>query len=285
MTTKKKGIIAILLVIFFLLIVPSIVIGEIIYSAPRNKEYSPLPLQEETAKTSDGVSITFWYSNQSKYLLIMVHGHADNAGILYRRAESLIQGQTYDVLFLDLRNHGRSGKKNPISFGVYESKDVLSVIEWATAKSWEKIVIYGTSMGSIATYMAYETLESKEKISGLILDSSFENIEDVLNRNLRKHFVMQPWRFFISKYVLDIRGRNIRFPSLLKFLNSTRNLPVLVIHGEKDIEAPPSIIEKIKALNLPNVTTYLVNDGKHSRLLSITSVVEKINEFLALLFA
>ncbi len=242
-------------------------------------------MQQDTTKTSDGVQIAFWYSNQSKYLLIMIHGHADNARILFDRAEPLIQNRAYDVLFMDLRNHGKSGKKNPISFGVYESKDVLSVIEWATTKSWDKIVIYGTSMGAIATYLAYEKLNSKQKISGLILDSSFENIEEVLNRNLKKHLVVQPWRFLISKYVLDVRGRNIHFPSLLNFLNNTKNLPILVIHGEKDAEAPPSIIERIQALNPTNVTTHLVKDGKHSRLLSITSVVQKINEFLVLLFA
>ncbi len=272
------------IVLLTILLVPSIIIGEIIYSAPRNKDYADLPLLGGSIVTSDGISIRFWYSNESENLVIFTHGHGDNSKILFERTNALLVNQTYDVLFLDLRNHGRSSKKPPVSFGVYESKDLIGVIEWATSKHWKSIVLYGTSMGAVATYLAYDSLLRKEKVSGLVLDSSYESIKEVLNLNLKKNYIIQPWRFLVIKYLLDIRGRNIQFPSLLQFLNSTPNLPILVIHGGKDVEAPPSIITKINALGLPNVSTLLIEEGKHSRLLSIPTVILKINSFLSTIF-
>ncbi len=104
---------------------PLVVIGEIIFSAPRNKDYEDFPLQQATAKTKDGVVIVFWFSNNSENLVIMIHGHNDNAGILFKRAKGLIQNQPYDS-YLDLRNHGKSGEKLLVSFVVCKSRDVVA---------------------------------------------------------------------------------------------------------------------------------------------------------------
>eukprot|EP01101_Sappina_pedata_P003921 TRINITY_DN1597_c0_g2_i1.p1 TRINITY_DN1597_c0_g2~~TRINITY_DN1597_c0_g2_i1.p1 ORF type:complete len:304 (+),score=84.46 TRINITY_DN1597_c0_g2_i1:635-1546(+) len=54
----------------------------------------------------------------------------------------------FNILAIDLRNHGKSSDAKPITLGLYEGLDVLSAIEWLRInKNATKIGLWGESMG------------------------------------------------------------------------------------------------------------------------------------------
>ena len=65
-------------------------------------------------------------------------------------------------------------------------EDVLCAINWVfEKKEWHKVVVFGTSMGSISSLLAVTNTEYK--IDGLILDSPFVSVDTTFKLNMKKH--------------------------------------------------------------------------------------------------
>ncbi|MHA2100061.1 MAG: alpha/beta hydrolase [Candidatus Kariarchaeaceae archaeon] len=259
-------------IIYFLSI---IVIGELYFQVSRHRKY-PIDPRELGAKAIvlrdlDQRRIIAWYKpTQEKNLAIIVHGHFDNAGMMFERYTPLFTENNWDVLTLDLRNHGLSDDDFPLTYGVRESFDVKLAINWARKKKkWQKLVIFGTSMGSIAGLLAAN--KTNGNINGLILDSSFVSIEKTLELNLAKHRLpIQIYVEPLTKY-LEIRYRKINYsfsyyPKIEDHLvKASSRFPIFIARGMLDHEVANEDYFIMKRL-IPNETHVLIPDGKHSRL-------------------
>ncbi|MCY3413591.1 MAG: alpha/beta hydrolase [Candidatus Heimdallarchaeota archaeon] len=223
-------------------------------------------------KTVDNLSIQGWYTQHHENLVIIVHGHWDHSKIMQERYESIF-ADDFDILFIDLRNHGRSDAKQPVTLGVNESKDVCAALEWVNTMNWKKTILWGTSMGAIAAL-----LTRNPPIDAYILGSAFLNHEEVINMNMQKHHLPGPYRQTILWY-MDIRIEGFGFPNILERFENI-SIPCLYLHGDQDIEAPISIIEQLNNLNNSNIVTVIIEGGEHSRLFEHQKYHEEIIEFL-----
>ena len=152
-----------------MIVVPPIIIGEVYYSMSRHQSYEDLSgFQSITFTTNDSLEIQGWYTNNTDNLVIIVHGHGDHSAIMHSRYDSLFDN--YDRLYLDLRNHGRSDDMHPVTLGVNESIDVKSALEWVDKQSWNKTILFGTSMGAIASLLSVSN--SKANLTGLITSAA-----------------------------------------------------------------------------------------------------------------
>jgi pimeloyl-ACP methyl ester carboxylesterase len=263
------------------LLLPTVILGEIVYRASRSVEYDDLPLEQETVVTRDNVKINLWYSETTSQVAILVHGHGDHAGIMYERYAQIFTNLGYDLILIDMRNHGLSDDRPPITMGVEEHVDVVAVLHWAASKSWDKVLVFGTSMGSIASLLAVEyALEVTPGLNvvGIVLDSSFSDPIEVMNNNFEKNALIQPWRWMVVQYLTQLRASIDEFPDILDTLDQLA-IPTLVIHGSADIEAPPSFLLDVDDLDNDYIVTKMVINGTHSRLFEQPEFVTALNDF------
>lgn len=273
---------SIVLILLGILILPTVILGEVIYQVSRSVEYDALPLEQETVVSRDNVKINLWYSQKQTRAVILVHGHGDHAGLMYDRYGTIFTDLDYDIILLDMRNHGLSEHHPPITMGVEEHVDVAAVLHWASSNVWDEIIVFGTSMGSIASLLAVEyALDHTPglNVTALILDSSFSDPIEVMNNNFEKNAVVQPWRWLVVQYLAKLRASVDEFPDILETLDKL-TIPTLVAHGSADIEAPPSFLLDVNDLNNDHIVTMMVVNGHHSLLHERPDFVTAVSDFV-----
>jgi len=102
--------------------------------------------------------------NNSSRFVIVVHGVA-TCRFTYASVEpgSMLYEQGFNVLMIDLRNHGDSDmyETNPYeSFGLYEHRDVLGALDYLTVRypflnATNSVALYGSSMGAGCSLISF----------------------------------------------------------------------------------------------------------------------------------
>src|SRR5882724_9319190 len=135
------------------------------------------PFGDVFFKTSDGVELNGWYfpaptnSPRGHIAVLICHG---NGGNISHRADLYRAWQQTGVAIFafDYRGYGRS-QGRPSEEGTY--LDAQAASRWLTNKGFAQILVHGESLGGgIATELCL-----REKMSGLILQSTFTCIADI----------------------------------------------------------------------------------------------------------
>ncbi len=96
-----------------------------------------------------------------------------------------------DVLLLELRNHGRSGRA-AASFGPKESRDVLAACAWMRARApAQRLVLFGVSLGTVAVALAAPSVEG---LAAIALDAPVLDVHATAERMLARSPRGQPRR-------------------------------------------------------------------------------------------
>jgi len=163
-------------------------------------------------------------------VLLYLHGNGVNIGANAAHADRFHR-MGFAVLIIDYRGYGLSEGSFPNETSVY--------LDAATA--WDYLVkqrqiqpsdifIYGHSLGgAIAINLAVQ----QPKAAGLIVESSFSSIQNVVN--LRSQFKLFPVSFILNQ----------RFDSISKVKDL--RVPVLFIHGTDDFVVPDSMSRQLYA--------------------------------------
>ncbi len=268
---RVKTFILIILVIYVILV---LIIGEVFFSASRHRDYPVDPNDFDASKielNQENKTIVLWHKSiQSEKIVFIVHGHSDNSGYMFDRYVPIFIGLGYDILTIDLRNHGLSDDIKPVTFGLYEAKDVELGLKWINNNTdYEEILLFGTSMGAVAALLAIDNINTK--INGLILDSPYINLENTMRLSLNKHKVPSFLFYHPVKFYLNIRfnshGLDINdFPDLISVLqNNSDEIPILVLYGTSDVEVSELDYKAITD-QVSNITIVPIIDGEHSRL-------------------
>jgi uncharacterized protein len=176
------------------------------------------PFEDLRLKASDGIQVHTWFfpadeSSPRKHLVMLVcHGNAGNISHRLTLARALLQTGV-SVLLFDYRGFGES-EGVPTEEGTY--LDAQAAHHWLTAKGFapENIIVFGESLGGgIASELAV-----REKIGGLILQSTFSCIPDIGAE-------LFPW--------LPVRWMaSIRYDTCQKLPQI--KVPVLIMHSRDD---------------------------------------------------
>lgn len=276
----------ILVIIYIFLI---IIIGEIYYSFPRYRKYpidpSSLGAKNIILEHKDGHKINGWLKESGKKeIAIIVHGHFDNAGMMFERYVPLFIKFNCDVFAIDLRNHGMSDRNLPLTYGPNESLDVKLALDWVVEKNkWEKIILFGTSMGSISALLAKNHFN--HVINGLILDSPFVSINETLKLNIKKHHFPLFFIYYPLKIYLDLRykihGFSLQYyPDIIdQIKKASKTTKLLVTRGADDNEVSEDDFNRIRSI-LPEETSILVQGVGHSKTYQSNIFIEHLNQFL-----
>ncbi len=210
-----------------------------------------LPFEEVWIPVGDrGDRIHGWWipaSGPETGVLLYLHGNGINIGANVEQANRFHQ-LGLSVLLIDYRGHGRSQGSFPHEQQVYQDAEA----------SWQYLIqdrnvapqhlfIFGHSMGgAIAINLASQHPDA----AGLIVQSSFTSIRDMVDRN-------PIYRIFPIDLLLTQRLESIRKVPRLQ-------MPTLFIHGLADAEVPAQMSQMLYAAAPQPKQIYLVPIAGHN---------------------
>ena len=184
----------------------------------------------------DGIRISGWFvpaSTPSDKVVIVIHGGdvcKRNTSVLL--PAGMLANNGFNVLLIDLRNHGDSEVVGKRFTGVTEYRDALGAYDWLISRGYapESIGIMGVSMGAATSVNAFG---KEPNIAALWSDSSFASLPIVLDDQL----VMNGLPAFMKNAVLTVAkmdGFDLNAISPLEEIKNHANRPVTIIHGTED---------------------------------------------------
>jgi len=203
------------------------------------------PSQEMDSRHFSNVS-------NSNACILVVHGHGANMAryIRYNSYDSVLEKAVaplvaagFNVLTMDLRNHGTSDSASPISLGIHESMDVLAGVEWLINSSTcqrlpdgtYRIGVWGESMGAATVVFATSSGSRAASVKAIVLDSSYASAREVIEPWVNSKISWIPpllINYWISWF--DLLG-----PFRLDDINVTDRIkeitcPIMIAHGRTD---------------------------------------------------
>jgi pimeloyl-ACP methyl ester carboxylesterase len=211
-------------------------------------------------RTSDGVRIHGWFlaaGEQARWVTLYFHGNAGNLSHRIRHMEALRRVGS-DLLLIDYRGYGRS-EGTAAEPGIYRDADAAYAWLRGLGRSWEKIVLYGESLGTAVA----ADLAAREACAGVVLEAPFPSAKAVAAR------------------VLPFIG-----PLVVSGLDTAANLrrvrvPVLILHGNRDEVIPQDLGREVfEAANEPK-EFWGVEGANHSDILEVAGreYLERLRAF------
>ena len=189
---------------------------------------------EHTVRTYDGKEL--WVGlvpgdKANKHYVILSHGYTSTRYGVYKYAV-LWRKLGYNCVLYDNRGHG-ANKPATITFGVRESRDLMTVIEDTYERYGRDIHIglHGESMGAGLQLMA---LEYHPKVDFIVNDCGYSSILPVLKWKVQENFhlpgclahLASPYgRLFFGFWYHEVRP----IDRLRK-----NNIPICFVHGTDD---------------------------------------------------
>lgn len=183
----------------------------VLFYPTKDVSYSPaevgLDFEDIFFKAADNVNINGWFVPclDAEYTILFCHG---NAGNIANRVEKLkfFHDLKCNVFIFDYRGYGKS-EGSPSEEGIY--KDVKGAYDYLLSRRIRPATIigYGESLGgAVITDLAL-----KEKLAGLITDSSITSVKDMV----KKIYPFLPYWLFASRLDAESKIKSIAAPKLI----------------------------------------------------------------------
>ena len=194
----------------------------------------------------DGVHIAGWVipaagapsGATGRPTLVLVHGGKTNKSGMLDFAPAALH-DAYDLVILDLRNSGRSGRARSTG-GLHEQGDLQAMLDWLERTkhpSWVGIV--GNSNGAAA---AVAEAAGDLRVKALVLDSMHASVERQIGNVIvtEKHLPAWPGALALIAGVNAQLGEDVATVDPERSLPRVRGRPILFTHGLMDIIDRPS---------------------------------------------
>ncbi|MFG0317095.1 MAG: alpha/beta hydrolase [Planctomycetota bacterium JB042] len=205
--------------------------------------------REVRLTTADGLEVRGFLvearESPPRFQAVLVHGLFRNALELERPAAWLHE-LGGDVLMLEMRNHGGSGRGAP-GFGLREREDVLAAVRFLRARATRggvPLLLYGVSLGSAAVLLAAPDVE---RLGALAVDAAIPELEEVYeNLAGRRMGLPGPYRWLTLR-AIELLARfdvdDVRPVDAAGRLDP--DLPALVVAAGRDVRTPPDAVRRV----------------------------------------
>lgn len=189
---------------------------------------------EHTVTTFDGQTLWVGFvpgDRENKHFVVLSHGYTSTRYGMYKYA-ALWRRLGYNCVIYDNRGHGVN-KPTTVSFGIRESRDLMTVIEDTYERYGRDIHIglHGESMGAGLQVMA---LAHKPNVDFIVNDCGYSEILPVLRWKVSQGFHFPGWladlaspfcRLFFGYWFQEVRPID-----MLK----KNEIPICFVHGTSD---------------------------------------------------
>ncbi|MBL7665348.1 MAG: alpha/beta hydrolase [Bacteriovoracaceae bacterium] len=187
--------------------------------------------------------------------IIFFHGNAENISTHFFNL-AWITEHGYDLFIFDYRGYGKSAGE-PDQNGTY--LDGIAAMEegmkWSEIRKSKKIIVYGQSLGGIIAARSLIDFKHKDKISLLVLDSTFSSYQDIAFDKLTNHwltFLFSPLAYLLVSDEMESQS----------YLPNDKT-PKLIIHGVNDTIVPYKFGEEIFHLSSEPKWLWKIENSKH----------------------
>lgn len=244
----------------------------------------------------DDLNLNGWYIPSSKpevsKTLIISHGRTSNRLKAMKYLEIIKDkglDSLYNVFIPDLRNSGKSDEAKT-GMGYEFAEDITASMKMLKEiYQQEEFVLWGFSMGAMASATAINRpdlveIQQKEglRVSKLILASPLSNIKETARiagaeMGIPNFIFNESWKGFDK--VIDGWSDNMKFSYLL----SNKKLPTLILYGNGDATTPAEVLEA-EIEGMMHVYPILFKGADHVQIYTQPEFKEryadKVNEFL-----
>jgi uncharacterized protein len=221
--------------------------------------------------TPDGMTLRGWFLTPrvaNGNAVILLHGVSDNRLGMYGYGKWLLE-HNYAVLLPDARAHGLSS--GLATYGLKESDDIHRWIDWLE-DTYHPHCVYGLGE-SMGAAQLLQSLAKESRFCAVVAESPFATFREVAYARFGREFHTGPWlgsTFFRPTvdvgflYVRLMYGLDMEDASRRRAVSETKT-PVMLIHGLRDRNIPPSHSDEIQASNPTDVVVWKVPGAVHTR--------------------
>jgi fermentation-respiration switch protein FrsA (DUF1100 family) len=229
------------------------------FSSPKRAR---LPVEEVAFSSTDGTPLSGWFFPAASPppqdlapTVIQFHGNAQNMTAHFASVFWMVEAG-YQVFTFDYRGYGKSGG-SPDQRGLHQ--DALAAIREVERRMPGRkrdIILYGQSLGGAVVARALQDLSSKERISAVVLEGTFDAY-----RSIARNMLARSWITFLFQPLAGVLVSDEYSPE--ESFAKISPIPLLVIHGEKDPAIPASFGRRIHSLAEEPKTLWIIPRGRH----------------------
>lgn len=173
------------------------------------------------------------------------------------------------VLLIDMRENGLSdGNARGMALGIREAEDAVAAAQELRARGYEKVVLFGCSLGGATAILA---AAQDPSIDGVIAESAIARFEDFVaegaDRRLGMIGISARWATaWWAGLVVDHTHRRIGLSSYVAPADVIEKIaprPVLLIHGGKDRWVAETHAQALKEKGGAGVGYWLIAEAGH----------------------
>ncbi|MCZ6690501.1 MAG: alpha/beta hydrolase [Planctomycetota bacterium] len=236
------------------LMVLRILENRLIYRPMRELRGDPsrigIPFEDTSIASADDVRLHGWWvpEREAGLAVLVLHGNSGNISYILEQI-ALFHALGVGILAVDYRGYGRSDGR-PTEGGLYRDADAaLRYLHEVRRFPLDRIVVFGKSLGGAVAV----NLASKERVGGLIIESTFTTLKEFVRRFIRAlpvHLLVQS-----------------RFDSLGKIRGVAG--PILAIHGEEDEVVPIDLGRRLIEAAVVEKEFFAVPGANHDNVLRV----------------
>lgn len=221
---------------------------------------------EDVRLVSDAGRLQAWWIDQgSDIAVLMLHGRRRGNIQETLRALPIVTSSGYSTLVVAYRNHGQS-PDSPDGFYHYgdtEWQDAVEGLRFLKAQGFNKVVLYGFSMGGAVALETFERYKDGPEVIGMILDSPLLDPYEVFllgakGMNLPLASLLTRGAMQVASWRSGINWNNLDQRRTAKDVS----IPVLLFAGSADTTIPIVLVDEFAAL-LPSVTYQRLEGVEH----------------------
>ena len=234
-------------------------------SAKLYQEMETVPYEEVYITSHDGLRLfgRYYHVADGAPLQIQFHGYRGSGIRDFCGGNKLAREAGQNTLVVDQRAHGKS-EGDMITFGILERYDCLSWANYAARRfgSDTPIFLTGISMGAATVLMASD-LPLPKNVVGIIADCPYSSPAAIIRKVCGEMGFPPTIAFPFVKLGAYLFG-GLRFGNCCASESVARSdLPILLIHGEKDNFVPCEMSHKIHAACKGRHEIHTFQDAEH----------------------
>lgn len=201
----------------------------------------------------------FFEKDNCEATIVISHGRSRNKAYMTPLIEAIWAKSNTCILAVDLPSHGERGFGRT-TIGPKERTGIVDALWWLEQQKQTRVFLFGVSMGGSATlhFMAEENIEGVE-ILGVVVDGTYASL-DLLLENVQTRYHVPSYIVAFSKIIIErLVGYTIS-EVRPEDISESIQVPLLVLHGDKDWLAPPISAKRIAA-SAPNALPFWYNGG------------------------